>query len=80
MWLSGPKQRSAKPYNRQFESDHVLETLLIFLRITQDMKYVIKINGKEYATAVGRQELNEWLEQIECEMGDKLTITIDIKK
>ena len=24
MWLRGPKQRSAKPYHRQFESGHVL--------------------------------------------------------
>ena len=44
------------------------------------MKYVIKIDDKEYATAFDRQELNEWLEQIECEMGSELTVTIDIKK
>lgn len=44
------------------------------------MTYVIKVDKTVYATAVGRQELYEYLEQIECEMGSELTITIDIKK
>ena len=44
------------------------------------MEYTIKVDGKVYATAFGRQELIEWLEQIECEMGSELTIAIDIKK
>jgi hypothetical protein len=44
------------------------------------MNYTIKIDNMKYAVADGRQALYEYLEQIECEMGDKLTITIDISK
>lgn len=43
------------------------------------MEYIIKIDKSIYAIAKSRQELYECLEQIECEMGDGLTITIDIK-
>ena len=44
------------------------------------MEYIIKIDKSVYAVAKSRQELYEYLEQIECEMVSELTITIDIKK
>lgn len=53
------------------------ETFFCFSRIVL-YGYTIKIDGKKYATAYGRQCLCEFLEQIECEMGAHLIIEIDI--